>query len=235
MPPRYTALSTPVSGPAPPGFGPVGVWLESRGYYRRPSKLAQFTLVLFATLIGFLSGLPLALCALAGGVCMLLLDEMDPDLPGGVWVHIDWSLLVFFGALFVVVESLSLSGWPQDCWREAGPYLNVQSAGGVALYAVLVVLGSNTVSNVPLVLILAPSISALPSPSLSHHSWLLLAFISTLAGNLTLVGSVANLIVQSRARPWFRLEFIPYIKFGAWSTVAFLCIGVIIIQAEMAA
>ena len=231
--PRYTSLSTPITGPAAPRCGPLGAWLESRGCYPRPSKLMQFTFVLFATLIGFLAGLPLALCALGGGVCMLLLDEVDPDLPGGVWVHIDWALLVFFAALFVVVESLSLSGWPQDCWAKAGPYLSVESAGGVALYALLVVLGSNTVSNVPLVLILAPSISALPSRSLAHHSWLLLAFVSTLAGNLTLVGSVANLIVQSRARPWFRMEFVPYAKYGVWTTALFIFIGVLIIQAEM--
>lgn len=233
VPPRYASLSTPVAGPAASRFGPLGLWLDSRGWYPRPSKLLQFTCVLFLTLLGFLAGLPLALCALGGGVCMLLLDESDPDVVGGVWSHIDWALLVFFGALFVVVESLSLSEWPQDCWSQAGPYLHVQSAGGVALYAALVVLGSNTVSNVPLVLILAPAISALPSSALAQHSWLLLAFVSTLAGNLTLVGSVANLIVQSRARPWFRLEFVPYARYGAWTTVLFIFLGVMIIQAEM--
>lgn len=51
-----------------------------------------------------------------------------------------------------------------------------------------VLIGSNTVSNVPLVLLMAPSIAALPSAAETRCAWLLLSFVATVAGNLTLVG-----------------------------------------------
>jgi hypothetical protein len=55
---------------------------------------------------------------------------------------------------------------------------------------------SNLVSNVPAVLVLKPFLASTSDP---RHAWLVVAMASTLAGNLTLVGSVANLIVAQRA------------------------------------
>ncbi len=165
---------------------------------------------------------------------MLLLDGVDPDATG-LWVSggVDWALLIFFAALFIVVEGLTRSLWPLKAWEAAAPYLDVQTAHGVVLYALLILVGSNTVSNVPLVLILAPSLKALPSPEAKHSSWLLLAFVSTLAGNLTLVGSVANLIVVARARPWYNLTFAQYAKFGFGTTCAWIALGVAIAEMEL--
>jgi Na+/H+ antiporter NhaD/arsenite permease-like protein len=57
---------------------------------------------------------------------------------------------------------------------------------------------SNLVSNVPAVLVLKPFVATLQDP---ERAWLLVAMASTLAGNLTLVRSVANLIVAQRAQP----------------------------------
>ncbi len=102
-----------------------------------------------------------------------------------LWPRLDWPLLLFFAGLFVVVEGLRATGLPDVAFAT----LPVAEQGPTA-FAVLVLLGSNLVSNVPFILVVADEL-------LGEARWTLLAVVSTLAGNLTLVGSVANLIVAS--------------------------------------
>jgi len=71
-------------------------------------------------------------------------------------------------------------------------------------------LGSQVVSNVPLILLLAPFIRSFPDQG---AAWSLTALVSTLAGNLTILGSVANIIVMEQAR--VRLGFWAYLRVGA--------------------
>jgi len=88
-----------------------------------------------------------------------------------------------------------------------------------ALTAVL----SNVVSNVPAVLVLKPFVAGLPDP---QRAWLVIAMASTLAGNLTLVGSVANLIVAQRARRYgVVIGFWPYFQVGAPLTFLTILFG----------
>ncbi len=86
--------------------------------------------------------------------------------------------------------------------------------------------GSNLVSNVPMVLLAAPYVGSLADPTLG---WVLLAFVTTVAGNLTLVGSVANILVAETAKDAYTLGFWEYLRFGAVSTVLVLTVGVPII------
>ncbi len=82
---------------------------------------------------------------------------------------------------------------------------------------------SNIVSNVPAVLILRPFIPALPD---AGRAWLVVAMASTLAGNLTLIGSVANLIVAERARAaGAPISFLAYFKVGLPLTILTLTAG----------
>jgi len=82
---------------------------------------------------------------------------------------------------------------------------------------------SNVVSNVPAVLVLKPFVSNLPDP---QHAWLVIAMSATLAGNFTLVGSVANLIVAQRAKArGVEIGFWAYFKIGAPLTLATIAIG----------
>jgi Na+/H+ antiporter NhaD/arsenite permease-like protein len=82
---------------------------------------------------------------------------------------------------------------------------------------------SNLVSNVPAVLVLKPFIANLQDPT---RAWLVVAMASTLAGNFTLVGSVANLIVAQRARSHgVSLGFWAYFKVGAPLTVLTILFG----------
>jgi Na+/H+ antiporter NhaD/arsenite permease-like protein len=90
------------------------------------------------------------------------------------------------------------------------------------LMAVAAVL-SNIVSNVPAVLLLKPVVQSLGDPT---RSWLLLATASTLAGNLTILGSVANVIVVEVARrERIEIGFVTYGRMGIRLTILTLLIG----------
>ena len=82
---------------------------------------------------------------------------------------------------------------------------------------------SNIVSNVPAVMLYIPLIPELPDP---QRAWLALAMASTLAGNLTLVGSIANLIVAEGAKKAAPLGFVEYLKVGVPVTLLTLLAGV---------
>jgi Na+/H+ antiporter NhaD/arsenite permease-like protein len=165
-----------------------------------------------------------------------LLLVIDGGLPDAALARVDAQLLLFFSGLFVVVAGFNATGLPKVAW-DASVAAGVGVTGGaagVALFAAVVTVGSNTVSNVPLVLLLAPSVAALPAASV-RATWLLLAFISTVAGNLTLVGSVANLIVAERAKAAFELTFSEYARVGVPSTLLVLLVGTPIVWASCGA
>ena len=189
-----------------------------------PSKLVCFTLILLGTVGAFAGGVNLGWAAVGGCAAMLVIDWRDPD---RTLQLVDWPLLVFFTSLFVVTAGFSATDLPTDAWNALRPSIDVNSAAGVVLYSVIVIVGSNTVSNVPLVLLLGPSIPTLSNPQLS---WLLLSYVSTVAGNLTLVGSVANLIVVSRSKSWYALSFGEYLRFGFPSTIVIGVVGVAIVK-----
>ena len=137
----------------------------------------------------FFAGQPIALVALvAAGV--LMLDRVRPE---KVYHAIDWPLLVMFAGLFVVVHAFEVNvvqTWGLERWHAL-----LESP--VVLVSGLSVVLSNLVSNVPAVLLFKPLMEVMPQQELA---WLALAMSSTLAGNLTVLGSVANLIVVENAR-----------------------------------
>ena len=90
-------------------------------------------------------------------------------------------------------------------------------------FSLLSVLGSNLFSNVPFVLVAGKWIQGLPDPKLH---WYLLALTSTFAGNLTLIGSMANLIVVELARGIYPIGFRQYFRYGLWITVITTTLGV---------
>ena len=90
------------------------------------------------------------------------------------------------------------------------------------LSAVIAIL-SNLVSNVPTVLMLKPFIDPLSD---QHTAWLTVAMASTLAGNFTVLGSIANLIVVQRAAvSGVEISFWDYFRVGAPLTIISLAIG----------
>jgi Na+/H+ antiporter NhaD/arsenite permease-like protein len=125
-----------------------------------------------------------------------------------------------FAGLFVVVHAFEVNvvrTWGMERWDAL-----LQSP--VVLVSGLSVLLSNLVSNVPAVLLFQPLMEVMPH---KEQAWLALAMSSTLAGNLTVLGSVANLIVVENARRGgTELSFVEYLKVGVPLTVLTTMVGV---------
>jgi len=154
---------------------------------------------------------------------LVVADRRDPR---DVFSRVDWSLLLFFCCLFIVVAGLAKTGIIERTWRISAPYFVLSETSGLASFSALVTFGSNLISNVPMVMLTGPHLHELGSVDLG---WVLLAFVSTIAGNFTLLGSVANIIVAERAREVYSLGFREYLRFGLPSTILVLAVGVSVI------
>jgi len=91
------------------------------------------------------------------------------------------------------------------------------------------VIGSNLVSNVPLVMIGVSWVPAMPDPA---WGYVMLAVASTLAGNLTLFGSVANVIVMESAGPRGEIGFWRFLRYGAVLTAVDLAVAFALLAGE---
>ncbi|HEY4308437.1 MAG TPA: anion transporter [Pirellulales bacterium] len=178
--------------------------------------LIKSVAVTLVTIVLFFTGKPIAMIALAAAG-ILMIDRVRPE---KVYRAIDWQLLVMFAGLFVVVHAFDkhvVSQWDLERWQivQQSPVLMI-SALSVAL--------SNLVSNVPAVLLFQPLVEIIPQ---REQAWLALAMSSTLAGNLTILGSVANLIVVENAhRAGTELGFVEYLKVGVPLTIATTLVGI---------
>ena len=172
-------------------------------------------------LVTFIFGVPIAEAAFIAGCILLFTRRVHPE---KVMNQVDWNLLAFFAALFILTGVIELNHLTEGIFAVLTPFLK---QGALALSLIAAVL-SNLVSNVPAVLLLRPAVAALPNP---NAGWLTLAVSSTLAGNLTLLGSVANLIVAEIAgRRGIKLTFGEYTKSGIVITLISLSIGIFWIQ-----
>jgi Na+/H+ antiporter NhaD/arsenite permease-like protein len=182
-------------------------------------KSVAITLVVVAL---FFTGLPLELVAL-GAAAVLLLGRTKPE---KVYRQIDWCLLVMFTGLFIVVHAFQVhvvAEWDINGWgwllERPVAMLSLVSAGM-----------SNLVSNVPAVLLMEPVMKTMPEAS-RETAWLALAMSSTFAGNLTVLGSVANLIVVENAgREGVTVSFWDYCKVGVPLTILTLALGIAWLQ-----
>ncbi len=178
--------------------------------------LIKSTLVTLVTVALFFAGQPIALVALAAAG-VLMLDRVRPE---KVYGAVDWPLLVMFAGLFVVVHAFEVN--VVQTWGLERQHALLESP--VVMVSGLSVVLSNLVSNVPAVLLFQPLMEVMPQRELA---WLALAMSSTLAGNLTVLGSVANLIVVENARrAGTELGFLEYLKVGVPLTVLTTLVGV---------
>ena len=183
----------------------------------RRLALIKSSLVAAVVLVGFAMGYPTDLVAMTGGA-VLLFTRRTP--PGSVYGLVDWTLLVMFAGLFVVIAGARTTGVQSDLLRMAGP----QRLHNPAVLAALIAVLSNVVSNVPAVMLFRPIY-----PQLNHGrgAGLILASASTLAGNLTLLGSIANLIVVEQARREdIEISFWEYLRVGMPVALATIAIDV---------
>ena len=163
----------------------------------------------------FFAGQPPAKAAIIVGALLLLTRRVKS---ARIYAEIDWSLLLMFTGLFIIVAGAERQLLTPDLVQSLGSRLVSIPALSVTT-AVL----SNVVSNVPAVLLLKPFVAALPD---HDRSWLVIAMASTLAGNFTVLGSIANLIVvEKAARRGVVIGFWAYFRVGAPLTVRTLAAG----------
>ncbi|GMV39158.1 MAG: 46 kDa membrane protein [Myxococcales bacterium] len=185
-----------------------------------PARPGLAWIVLAGIIVAFFAGAHLGYAALAGALAFVVAERHDPR---ETFARVDWPLLIFFAALFVVVRGLASTGMVEALWEDLSPLLDLASPGGLASFTALMTAGSNVFSNVPMVLLTGPRLEALGYGELG---WALLGFVTTVAGNLTLLGSVANIIVAEGAREHYTLGFMEYLRFGLVSTLLVLAAGV---------
>ncbi len=173
-------------------------------------------IVLAIVLVGFLAGVPAAVMAALGAAVLLITRTMEPRL---VYDEVDWGLLVFFIGLFIIVGGAERAGLTETLLR---PF-TAWNLHRIWIYASLTAVLSNLVSNVPAVMLLKSLVPGFPDP---HTGWLTLAMSSTLAGNLTITGSVANIIVVERARPDVHIGFREYFRLGLPLTLVTVMWGI---------
>lgn len=200
------------------GVATVRPAAEVRQIHPMNRRQLAFPLIILAlVLAGFLAGLAPALVAAMGGALLLIRRSVHPE---EIYKEIDWPLLVFFIGLFLIIGAAEQAGIAQQMLAVA-ERMNLHNTW---IFAGMVALLSNVVSNVPAVMLLKDLVPQFHNPS---QFWLLLAMASTLAGNLTVTGSIANIIVIEKARPEVKITFKDYLRAGVPVTVSTLMVGVL--------
>ena len=172
--------------------------------------------VLAIVLGGFLAGVPAALMAAIGGALLLITRTVEPR---KVYEEVDWGLLVFFVGLFVIVGGAGRAGLTSSLLHP----IEAWDLHRLPVFVSVTALLSNLVSNVPAVMLLGTIVPSFPDPG---AGWLALAMASTLAGNLTITGSVANIIVVERAAAdGVELRFSEYFRVGLPVTAVTIVAG----------
>jgi Na+/H+ antiporter NhaD/arsenite permease-like protein len=189
---------------------PLDLWQTVKGLTITAALVAVFL---------FVPAWPRDVAALTGAGLLLMSRKLHSNKMLGL---VDWELLILFIGLFVVNRALQQTG------VVAGVVANLSAAGmnldqTGSLFAATLVL-SNVVSNVPAVMLLLPVTShALAGP--------MLALVSTLAGNLLIVGSIANIIVvNAAARRGIRIDWRRHARVGVPVTLATLAICAIFLR-----
>ena len=173
--------------------------------------------VLLAMVGGFFASVAPALVAIVAGSVLLFTRRIKSE---KIYAEIDWTLLLMFAGLFIVIAGLEKSMLSPGVVT-AVERLRLED---IPVLSGITALLSNIVSNVPAVLVLKPFIAQLQN---QQRAWLSVAMASTLAGNFAIVGSVANLIVVQRARAQnVEIGFWEYSRVGAPLTVVTIGVGI---------
>lgn len=201
-------------------MAPLSTAIRPRTVHVHWPLLFKSVLVTLVTVVLFFAGQSITLVGLtAAGVMMLSRAR-----PEKIYRAVDWPLLIMFTGLFVVVHAFEVNvvhAWGLERWQSL-------QRSPVVMVSGLSVAISNLVSNVPAVLLFKPLIEVIAE---QEQAWLALSMSSTLAGNLTLLGSVANLIVvESARRSGAEISFVEYLKVGVPLTLLTTALGVAWLQ-----
>merc|ERR1719420_1024102 len=152
-------------------------------------------------------------------------------------MQVDWPLLVLFTGLFIMISCTVQTGYPDEFFRATFNACKEDPTHDcTALFAVMIILFSNIISNVPLILLIKGYISgSMVNEVVARNNWMFISWVCTLAGNFILLGSAANLIVADQARKMGQdiLSTINHGIFGIPSTVTYTVAGVPILLKTM--
>ena len=179
--------------------------------------------VLFFIFLGFIFTGNLPLSAITGGLALLIISGTKPQ---HAMEKVDWTLLLFFSGLFIVVGGINKAGFLTLAHNAVEPYLGNTASSQIVHFSIFSVIASNLVSNVPFVLLSATWIDKFIDPK---TMWYALAMSSTFAGNLTVMGSVANMIVLELSKEYVHVGFWDFFKVGFTTTLISTIIGIIIL------
>lgn len=184
------------------------------------------SVALAGILIAFFVGFPMSWSALIGAVAVMIVSGVDAE---EQYKKIDFTLLLFFACLFIVVHGVNREGWSESMRQLFAPLMHGGPLKETFGFTTLSLVASNLFSNVPFVMLARQWVPTMSDPVLG---WQVLALSSTLAGNLTLIGSVANLIVFEGAKDTVKVTFWQYFRVGVPATVLSLVVGLLILLAE---
>ncbi len=179
--------------------------------------------VLFFIFLGFIFSGNLPLSAITGGLALIIISGTKPQ---HALEKVDWTLLLFFSGLFIVVGGVNKAGFLTLAHNAVEPYLGNTASSQIIHFSVFSVIASNLVSNVPFVLLSAAWMDKFIEPK---TMWYALAMSSTFAGNLTIMGSVANMIVLELSKGHVHVGFWDFFKVGVTTTLISTIIGISIL------
>ncbi|MFB3896508.1 MAG: SLC13 family permease [bacterium] len=179
-------------------------------------------ITLIGLMLAFLAGAPLDFAAVSAATILLVWANRPPRM---ALESVDWSLLLFFSGLFVVVAGfVKENSGVIDLWvTKLGTEVHLKNIIQISFDSVI---ASNIISNVPFVLIIAHWVKRMDNP---QFVWLLLSLTTTFAGNLTLFGSVANVIVAQGSQQKVPLRFTDFLKAGIPITIVTVIVGVLLL------
>ncbi|MCX8029254.1 MAG: SLC13 family permease [Brevinematales bacterium] len=184
--------------------------------YRLGVLFVLFVMLLFLPIesyLGISRSDKLPLVAMMIGSLAIMLGRFRPD---ETLKMVDWTLILFFSGLFMVVEGVRKGGVIELMYSLLSPYFGNTELKQYLSFSFLTLIGSNIVSNVPYVVLAKSWVSNFVNPD---KVWVLLAVISTFAGNLTVIGSVANIIVLEKSKRFANINFWTYSKVGVPITI----------------
>ena len=151
---------------------------------------------------------------------------------------IDWPVIMMLMGLYVWLRGFHNTCIPDLIFEKLTPYMNLYTIEGVLLFTVFIMLGSNIFSNVSLTILIIDKLPQLLCGTVtcgegmtSSLAGLLLAWISTTSGNMSIIGSITNLIVAEKARSTagYQLTFLRYIRYGFISSVVVIFSGLAVV------
>lgn len=179
--------------------------------------------VLFCVFLGFIFTGNLPLSSITGGLALIIISGVKPQ---HAMEEVDWTLLLFFSGLFIVMGGINKAGFLTMAHNTVEPYLGNTVPGQIVHFGIFSVIASNLVSNVPFVLLSATWVEKFLDPK---TMWYVLAMSSTFAGNLTIMGSVANMIVLELSKEYVHVGFWDFFRVGITTTVVSVSIGILIL------